>query len=64
MDAPPVPLSAERLRECLEDVYQSCLPLREGEVADYIPELKKADPELFGLAVCTTGTAKKRCKAG
>ena len=27
---------------------------REGEVATYIPELAKADPDLFGICVATT----------
>ncbi len=39
----------------LERVHGDVLPLRDGEVASYIPELAKVDPELLALAVCTTG---------
>jgi glutaminase len=35
----------------LHDRYRT---LREGEVATYIPELAKADPEWFGICVATT----------
>ena len=34
-------------------VLDACEPDRSGAVADYIPELKAADPERFGLALAT-----------
>lgn len=37
----------------LEELYQRFLPLEEGAVAQYIPELSKVDPNLFGIAVVT-----------
>lgn len=41
------------LQRYLEDLHQRLLPLREGEVASYIPELTQADPEWFGIALVT-----------
>ena len=41
------------LKEIIENVYQKHLPNRSGEVAQYIPELAKADPEPFGIAIAT-----------
>ena len=38
----------------LRDVHAQALGREEGEVADYIPELAKADPEPFGIAVATS----------
>lgn len=37
----------------LQRVHDQLLPVREGELADYIPPLAEADPDRFGLAVCT-----------
>ncbi|MDY3127307.1 MAG: glutaminase [Corynebacterium sp.] len=38
------------LQELLENVRDN----KDGEVADYIPDLANADPELLGAALCTT----------
>ena len=38
----------------LEFLHAKYAPLREGEVATYIPELATADPEAFGICVATT----------
>ncbi len=43
------------IEACLERVHGDVLELRDGEVASYIPELAKVDPELLAVAVCTTG---------
>lgn len=40
-------------RNYLSDLYEEYLPLTEGAVADYIPELALADPDWFGIAVAT-----------
>jgi glutaminase len=40
-------------RSYLSDLYQTYLPLTDGAVADYIPELALADPNWFGIAVAT-----------
>ncbi|MER7249108.1 glutaminase A [Kribbella sp. NPDC000426] len=37
----------------IEAMYADLLPNRDGEVADYIPTLRDADPERFGIAICT-----------
>jgi glutaminase len=37
----------------LAAVFDQCLPNRNGQVADYIPELAKADPEAFGISVAS-----------
>lgn len=34
-------------------IYEDLLDERSGEVAQYIPTLRDADPERFGIAVCT-----------
>ena len=40
--------------DVLERVVDTCRALTDGEVADYIPELAKADPEWFGAALAST----------
>jgi glutaminase len=37
----------------LAQVFDQCLPISEGEVASYIPELATADPDKFGIALAT-----------
>jgi glutaminase len=37
----------------VNDVYARCLPIDAGEVATYIPELSKANPDDFGVCVAT-----------
>ncbi|MBZ0135408.1 MAG: glutaminase A [Planctomycetes bacterium] len=41
------------LRQLLAKAHADALNDRGGAVATYIPELAEADPELFGLAICT-----------
>ena len=41
------------IEDYLEQVYQQLLPLREGAVADYIPELSLANPDHFGICIAT-----------
>ncbi len=38
----------------LEHIYEQYRSLTDGKVADYIPELARANPEWFGIAVVTT----------
>jgi glutaminase len=38
----------------MQHVFDRCRPLTDGAVADYIPELAKADPDHFGISVATT----------
>src|ERR1700722_262876 len=42
-----------RLESELHEIYDTVRDNRDGAVADYIPQLKRADPEKFGIAVCT-----------
>lgn len=36
-------------------VHEACRAIDGGEVAAYIPELRRVDPQRFGVAICTTG---------
>jgi glutaminase len=49
-------VSPDEFREyarSLEAMYADLLTNRDGNVADYIPTLRDADPEKFGIAICT-----------
>lgn len=46
------PRSAE-IEAALDEVHARFKDLNEGQVASYIPELAKADPDGFAIAVCT-----------
>ncbi len=48
-----MPKSMTDIEACLECVHRDVLELRDGEVASYIPELAKVDPELLAVAICT-----------
>jgi glutaminase len=43
------------LHDAIDEAFTKYRPLRNGEVASYIPELGKTDPELFAIALATTG---------
>jgi glutaminase len=38
---------------CIEDLHRECRKNRHGDVASYIPQLARVEPEQFGVAVCT-----------
>ena len=42
------------IQDYLEQLHARCLELRDGEVATYIPELAKADPDWFGISLATS----------
>jgi glutaminase len=46
--------AASPLRDTLRDLHARLAPNVEGRIADYIPELAKADPRKFGISVMTT----------
>jgi len=46
-------MNANLLLEYLERLREEFMHLSSGEVASYIPELLKADPEWFGIAIVT-----------
>ncbi|MBX3024815.1 glutaminase A [bacterium] len=50
----PFRAAASPLRAFLRDLHGRYQALRDGAVADYIPELTKADPDWFGLCLVTT----------
>lgn len=37
----------------IEEIYQKILPLKDGHVATYIPQLARVNPNLFSISVCT-----------
>ena len=37
----------------ISEIYETVRRNRDGNVADYIPQLAKVDPELFGIGICT-----------
>lgn len=41
------------VRSAIEELHSQYRSLREGSVADYIPELAQADPDSFGISVAT-----------
>lgn len=45
--------SGEQVNQMLADVYGRVLPMRDGALADYIPELAKVEPASFGIAIAT-----------
>jgi len=54
------------LRQVLRELHEDLQQVTDGTVADYIPELARADPEWFGISVvtvdgqmCTVGEAER-----
>src|SRR5688572_642006 len=47
-------LTKERIEAVLNDAYNKFKDLKEGKNADYIKELAKVDPNVFGIAIVTT----------
>ncbi|HEY2826704.1 MAG TPA: glutaminase A [Pirellulales bacterium] len=45
--------AAAPLRDVLRDLHARLAPINDGKVADYIPELAKADPSWFGISIIT-----------
>src|SRR5437879_8102664 len=42
------------IQSYIESLYRRHAAVRDGTVATYIPELAKADPDWFGIAIATT----------
>jgi glutaminase A len=49
----PAPVDRQRLAMALAESYLAARPLDGGDVARYIPELGRVDPERFAIAACT-----------
>src|SRR5262245_6334531 len=54
MSTDPEPISSP-IQDYLQEVYERHRNLTEGQVATYIPELAKANPNWFGICLVTTG---------
>jgi glutaminase len=54
---PAAPSITPPFADAIRDLHARLTELRDGAVADYIPELGRADPELFGIAVTTADGA-------
>src|SRR5207249_4071117 len=46
-------MSSHELQTVIDTIYQRYRSSTEGEVATYIPELGKADPDAFGICLVT-----------
>jgi len=53
IDRSPVAPTDEEFRQIVQETYEKYKDLKEGENADYIPELAVVDPELFSISVVT-----------
>ena len=47
-------LTKEKIEAALNEAYNKFKDLKEGKNADYIKELAKVDPNVFGIAIVTT----------
>jgi glutaminase len=45
------------IQDFLEDLYHKCAAVDDGQVATYIPELAKANPDWFGICLVTANGA-------
>ncbi len=55
MSTPPATHSVSPILGYLRDIHARHAAVRDGQVATYIPELAKADPDWFSICLITTG---------
>lgn len=48
------PLSPEKIKAALDEAYTKFKDVKDGKNADYIKELARVDPNIFGIALVTT----------
>ena len=48
------PAATHEVQSLIDDLHTKYASLDEGQVATYIPELAKADPDRFGVSLVTT----------
>jgi glutaminase len=51
---PATPPSPSPVLDYLDQLHREFAPIKDGKVATYIPELAKANPDWFGIALVTT----------
>lgn len=49
------PAQTSPIDDYLKEIHHRHAELKEGQVATYIPELAKANPDWFGICLATTG---------
>src|SRR5260221_1834437 len=54
MSAKPKSICTSPVMGYLEQLHRACAGITEGRVATYIPELAKANPDWFGIAIATS----------
>jgi glutaminase len=45
--------SFKQISEIITKIYQETLPIKDGRVADYIPQLAEVNPDLYGITLCS-----------
>jgi glutaminase len=46
-------MNFDTIKQTLENIYESTRGNSDGKVADYIPQLSKVNPDLFGISACS-----------
>ena len=43
----------DELKEIITNIYNNTINNKEGNVADYIPQLAQVNPDLYGISFCS-----------